>query len=289
MADTDLSGLQDQIEKFWSPRLAQELREATLLPALVSKDYDGEIKEGGDQVTVTQLVAPQGELKTINTGVDDGDANDFTPEQLIAKEIKIVANKRAVAAHRFTSISQIQSLIDKDNPEVMNGMKFAIERQMNAYLYSLFAPQVANKTGSVSAFGSNHLKSARVAAGKGRWMRNKEWIYLLDPTYHGDMLDDSKLASSDYVGGDAPMINGFYASKRMNFNLIEDNSLADKKGYYFHPDAIHLVMQTSLQVKISDLHVLNKFGYLMSVDIIFGAKQGFDHDKLCGLVQGTAL
>jgi len=40
-----------------------------------------------------------------------------------------------------------------------------------------------------------------------------------------------------------------------------------------------MVTQTQVQIKLSDLHSQKKFGVLMSVDIIFGAKLGIEGNK----------
>ena len=80
----------------------------------------------------------------------------------------------------------------------------------------------------------------------------------------------------DYGASDAPLIGGKVALKRYGFNLIEDNSRSADFGLFFHPDFLHMVTQSEVQVKISDLHSQKRFGVVMSVDMVFGAKLGIN-------------
>jgi hypothetical protein len=99
---------------------------------------------------------------------------------------------------------------------------------------------------------------------------------LLDPSYYSDILNAQTLTSSDYVGDEAPVIGGQVVKQRYGFNLLEDNSMGTDKGLFFHPDFLHLVMQQEPRFKVSDLHPNKKFGYVISVDIVFGAALGIN-------------
>ena len=81
---TRINDVQDQVQKFWSNIFMPELQENLLLGGLVNKDYEGEIKRGGDEVFVSQLVNPQGQTKTI--GVD---ADSFSSTKLQTRRIGI--------------------------------------------------------------------------------------------------------------------------------------------------------------------------------------------------------
>lgn len=291
---TDLAQVQDQIQKTWAPRFTKELRETFVLPSLVSREYEGEIKTGGDTVRVSQLVAPQGQLKTVGT-----DADTFAAEQLDANYIDIKADKRAVAAHKFSDLTMLQSQLESQDSEIKNGMIYAINRQINAHLYSLVAPSTSapdHLIGSVTAMALANVKAARVLAAQAKWDRLKAWYALLDPVYYADVLTDTTLGSKDFGAEDAPIVGGQLALPRLGWNFLEDNSQAilnvdagatEKVGLFFHPDFLHMVSQTQVQVKISDLHSQGQFGYLMSVDLIFGAKLGIDGASKHIVIQGS--
>lgn len=275
MSTTNLVAVQQQIQKFWAPMLMQELRESLLLGSLVNRDYEGQIKEQGDEVTISQINAATGELRTV--GVD---ADEFETETMVLESVKVKADKRAVASFKITNLARLQSQLATPNAEsdVRQSLMFAIMRQVNDYLYSLCSPSSAapdHLLNSVATMDATQLGAIRTLAARARWGKSKGWYGLMDPGYYGNVLAAQTLTSSDYVGGDLPTIAGQVANKRFGFNLLEDDS-RNGGALFFHPDFMHLVMQQEPQFKLSDLHVNKEFAYLLSVDMIFGAKQGID-------------
>lgn len=288
------SDVANQVKKFWSDRFESELRESTILPSLVSRDYEGEIKKKGDTVYVTQVNAATGEIRDIDT-----DSDSFSPEPLSVQRIAIVVNKRIVASYEFEDLMDIQTQLDKDNPEILASLKFAVEKQLNDYLYSLVAPSASapdHTTASVADFNLAQLSAQRILAAQAKWGKDKPWYCLLDPVYYGDVLTDSTLGSKDYGADDAIIVSGQVSLKRMGFNILEDDSdgiltisTADSQdcALLFHPDFMHLVMGEP-RFKISDLHSNKQFGFVMSVDMLIGAALGNDGDVKHITVQNNA-
>lgn len=271
---TTLAEVTNQIEKFWAPMFMKELRASLLLGALVNKDYDGEIKKMGDRVRVSQINAPAGQLLTVGT-----DADSFATESLSTSYVDIQANKRAVAAFEFEDLVDLQSQIGKENSAVMDAMKYAVAKQINDYLYSKVSPSTSSPDHSISGvtdFNASQLAACRVLAAQAKWLQAPGWYALLDPQYYGDILNAQTLTSSDYGASDAPIISGQVAKQRFGFNIFEDNSRSADYGLLFHPDFLHLVMQQQPTFKVSDLHANKQFGYVMSVDVVFGAELGIN-------------
>mgnify|MGYP003424602945 CR=1 FL=1 len=73
MTATLIQDVQDQVQKFWSPMFEDQLKEQTLLPSLVSKKYQGEIKKGGDTVRVSQINRPTAQIRDIGVNSDSFD------------------------------------------------------------------------------------------------------------------------------------------------------------------------------------------------------------------------
>lgn len=274
MAVTDLAVVSEQVQKYWSPMFTKELRENLLLGALANKEYQGDLKKGGDTVYVSQINAPNGQTLTIGT-----DADSFNTEQVSTTRIAIQANKRFVAAYEFEDVVSLQSQIDHESSEVRQSLLYAMSKQINEYLYGLVAASTAtpdHSIASVADMTAAELSALRVLAGQAKWPMDKPWYGLVDPQYYGDVMDDTTLGSIDYGASDSPIINGQIAQKRMGFNLLEDNSLNADHGLFFYPDFLHWVMQKEVQVKVSDLHAQKKFGVVLSVDLIGGAALGVD-------------
>jgi hypothetical protein len=278
MAVTDLAAVTNQVQKFWSPLFSKELRKNSLLPSLVNKDYQGEIKNGGDTVYVSQINAPAGENLDVGTNADT-----FNPEQLSTSRISVVANKRAVASFEIQDLAQLQSQLESQDSEIRMALMYAVEQKINAYLYSLVNPSSSSPDhliNSVTDFNAAQLSANRMLAAQAKWERSKGWYILADPSYYSDMLNAQTLTSRDYTGqDDVPVIAGQIVNKRFGFNILEDNSLAVDQAVTFHPDFCHLVMQKEPSFKLSDLHSQKKFGYLLSVDVIYGAALGNSGNK----------
>lgn len=272
MSMTLLATVSEQVQKYWAPMFMKELRESTLLPSLVNRDYDGEIKQGGDTVYVSQVNAPTGEMLTTGTNEDA-----FNPEALSTSRISVVANKRAVASFKFNDLVDLQSQIGAENSAIRDALMFAVMKQLNDYLYSLVSPSTSapdHVLNSVSALDATQLIAVRTLAGQAKWLKDGKWYGLIDPSYWGDILAAQTLTSSDYVGGEQPVIGGQLANRRFGFNLLEDNSLGTDKALFFHSDFMHLCTQKAPVFKISDLHPNQQFGYVISCDMIFGAALG---------------
>lgn len=272
MTVTDLTSVANQITKQWSPLFTKELRESTLLAGLVNKDYQGEINQKNDTVYVSQINKPAGSNKTVGT-----DADSFETEELSTTRVSIVANRRAVAAFEFEDLVDLQSQINKENPEIYSALFDSVQSNINTHLYSLVAPSTSapdHEIASVTDLNLSQLSAARVLAGAAKWNRAKPWYGLLSPAYYGDVMDDTTMSDNNFGATDSPIIGGQMALPRMGFNLLEDNSRTGDYGLLFHPDFMHLVMQSEVRFKISDQHPSKKFGYVMSVDVVYGAALG---------------
>ena len=277
MALTDLAAVSNQIQKVWAPLFTKELREQLLLGSLINKDYQGEIKKLNDTVYVSQIIAPAGQLKTVGT-----DADSFDSEVLSTSRITIAANKRAVAAFEIDDLVDLQSQLGDQDSEIRASLKFAVEKQVNDYLYTLAVASTSNPDHDVSGvtdFNAAQIANVRLLAATAKWDKSKPWYILASPSYYSDILNSSTLMSSDYGASDAPLIGGNVALNRYGFQIYEDNSRGTDLAYCFHPDFMHLVMQKEAQFKLSDLHGQKKFSYLLSVDIVFGAALGIGGSK----------
>lgn len=281
---TQLADVQEQVKKYWSDMFMPELRESNPLLALVDKTYEGAIARQGDTVKVSQVVKAVGETKVIGAAGD----NEFTPEALQTRYVDIKADRRFVASYEFEDLVDLQSQITAERSEIRESLLDAMNTQINNYLYSLVAPVAGQALTAVTAMDAATLKQIRVIAGKQKWFKSPGWYGLLSPDYYGDLISEVTLTSSDYVN-EQPRVGGEIMTRRYGFNIVEDNSdglasLSPTPGnpsaIFFHPAFCHMVTQMQARFKVSDLHSNNKFGYVISVDLIGGAKLGIEGDKL---------
>lgn len=286
MSLTLVGDLANQAQKFWSPLLKDELKQDTMLASLVSKEYQGEIKKGGDTVYVTQIDRPTGSIKTI--GVDH---DTYTSEKLTTTRISIAANKIVEASIELDNLVDLQTQLGEPSAKqtIRKAMLEACEIKLNSYLYSQVAPSASapdHIINAVADFNASQAANVRKLAAQARWAKDGGWWLLLDPSYFSDFLSAATLTSSDYVGGDAPVVGGQFATKRFGFNVLEDNSdgiltlgtSGVDCGLAFHPDFLHLVMGAP-EFKLSDLHANKRRGYLLTCEFLVGSALGIDGDK----------
>lgn len=284
MSATLVQELQDQAQKFWAPMMVDELKEQAILPTLVSKDYDGEIKQGGDTVYVSMVEAAEGSLKTI--GVDH---QNYSSEKLKTQRVGIVADKILEATFELDSLIDLQTQLGspEGQSKIRSALNKGLELQLNKYLYGLVAPSASapdHIINGVTDFNATQVLNVRKLASQAKWMTEGGWWLLLDPSYYNDFLAAATLTSQDYVGNDLPVIGGKKPYNRFGFNILEDNSdamwqvspttAASDLALAFHPDFLYLVNQMQPTIKISDLHSNKQRGYLLTAELVVGAKLG---------------
>lgn len=279
MASTNLTDVQYQVQKYWSPMATKQLRESLLLGSIVNKEYSGEIRKGGDQVRVYSLNAPTATTKTVGTV----DSNTFSPSAVSTAYVDVKADKHVTAAFEFADEVELMSLIDSGNPEVMDSLIFAVNKAVNSALYAALVPSAAAPDHQIvkASMDASALLEVRKLAAAAKWDQAKGWYGLLDPKYYSDVLAAQTLVSSDFGAADTPVIGGRVGLRRYGMQLAEDNSLAEGVAYFLHPDALLMVMAKEMAIKVSDLHPAGKHGILMSVDLIFGCALGIDGAKKC--------
>lgn len=278
MPNVNLTAVADQMQTKWAPRFQPELAAKTLLPGLVNREYEGEIRnQGVSKVRVSQVSVPQ--AQRIPAG-----QSQFQSAPLTFSKVDVDADQRCVAAIEVLDIAELQSQIGSPDgkSEIRNALMKAVELKLNEHLYSLVSPSTASPDHlltSEAVFTAEKLRAIRTLAAKAKWDKLKGWFGLLSPDYYEDALGQTVFASKDYVEGSAVTIGGQVANNRYGFNLLEDDSRSLVNGLFFHPDFLYLVTQTEPVFKLSDLHPQNKFGYLLSIDFVYGAKLGLQGDK----------
>jgi len=279
MADTTLTSVAGQIQKFWAPLLDKELTESFILPAIVESPSSrvGSIRMG-DKVQISQYDEMVGENKTIGTNADV-----FVPEAVTLTEVEIAIDRRAIASTVFDDLVELQSQVSLSDPKFRDVAVRAMNRQINSYLYGLSAPTVTQATVAAGSFNAAKLTELGQIADDAYWPEGERYL-AVDATYWKALLDDSTLTSADFVQ-DSPVMGGQQVLNRYGWKIIKDTSLAMKTqlnaggagcAQAFVPNYLEFVKQQESQVKISDRHSNNEFKIGFSIDCVYGAKLGLE-------------
>lgn len=247
----------------WSPIIYQELRAKIALLNLFARDYEGEIKAIGDTVKVNTIKAPTGEVLA-----DDKTA--FSSELMQVTSFNVTANKRASAAFKITSMALLQS--QQFISEAQEALRYAIMAQMEADILSALVPSAAAPDhqiapAAVGVLAASDVTSLRTLLSIAKVPGQNRFL-ALDPAYYGDLLNTSSIMSKEFTNSN-DQDNG-QVIKALGFNIFEHDILPADTGYAIHPSALQLVMQTGVEVKVSDLHANHEYAALISANIIYG-------------------
>jgi hypothetical protein len=260
------------IPEIWSSMMYAELRNSIMFANTFSRQYEGEIRNVGDTVKVNQLVAPEGEIIT-------NDKLQFSSSTMQINQDSIIANKRASAAFEITDLAAMQSLEFQN--EAREALVYAIRLKMEEDILSALIPSASNPDHQISPASASSLASADLGAIRTLLSAAKVPLdnrqLFLAPSYYGDLLSVTQVTSTDFVSGNSAQSG--VVSSFMGFRIMEHNLLGADIGFAIHPSALQLVMQQEVRVKLSDLHAQNKYGYLLSADLVYGYKL-FDNKRI---------
>jgi hypothetical protein len=252
------------IPEIWSAKMYQELRNDVMFANIFSREYEGSIASFGDTVNVQQIVAPTGEIIT-------DDKAQFNSSTMQVNRIAITANKRASAAFEFTDLAQLQSM--SFQAEAQEALVYAIRLKLESDIIAALVPSASAPDHQIAPASASDLASADLGSIRTLLSVAKVPVsnrsLLLSPSYYGDLLSKTQVTSSDFVSG-GNSAQGGVLSQFMGFSIMEHNLLGADIGYAVHPSAMLLVMQQDIRIKISDLHSQNKYGYLLSADMVYG-------------------
>lgn len=255
--------LDNLIPEIWSAKMYSELRNDVMFANIFSREYEGEIANFGDTVNVQQIVAPTGEIIT-------DDKAQFNSQTMVVNRIAITANKRASAAFEFTDLAQLQSMAFQ--ADAQEALLYAIRLKLESDIIASLVPSATAPDHQISPASASDLASADLGSIRTLLSTAKVPVsnrkLLLAPSYYGDLLSKTQVTSTDFVNGNSAQQG--VVSQFMGFEIMEHNLLASDVGYAVHPSAMLLVMQQDIRIKISDLHSQNKYGYLLSADMVYG-------------------
>ena len=257
--------LANLIPTTWSPLMYQELRSKVALLNLFSRDYEGAIKEQGDTVKISQILAPTGEVLTDDTAT-------FNPEDLTVVSRSITANRRAVASVEITDLAKLQSI--DFQMEVMASLVYSIQKQIETdIITNMLVPSAAAPDHQVAPAAASDLAVADVVGARTLLALQKvpfdgNMFLAADPSYISDLMLKQQVVGAEY--GSINDLMAGEVKQLAGFKVFEHNGFAADTAVAFHTSAVQLVMQTGINVQVSNQHVNKKFSTLISADIVYG-------------------
>lgn len=260
LGTTDLA---NRIPEMWAPRMYAELRNKIAFLNYFSREYEGVIRTVGDTVKIQQLVAPSAEILT-------NDKAQFNTLPVTISNIDIVANKRAVAAVEVTDMAMLQSLDFQE--ELQNSLVFAVRKKIEQDIIAGLIPSASSPDHQVAPAAASALAAVDLATLRTllstALVPTEQRALFLAPSYYGDLMVSTQVMSRDFTAGNNS--NSGVIDSFMGFMIAEHDLLDADVGFACHPSALQLVIQKEMTIKISDLHSQQKFGALISADVVYG-------------------
>ena len=279
MADTTLTEVANQIQEFWNPVFAEELRLKQIFPALIDASdriQPGSIIRQGNKVRVSQV--------NETTGVNQAaSVCTYVSEALSTAHVDVTIDQRAYSSLTFCDTVELQSQINLNRPDVREAMQRGMMNQINTQCYTVLAGATPlNDDTGIATIDAQKLTEAAQLADEAGWPEDDRWL-LVDPLYKKQLLDDATLTSADFGATDRPVIGGQMVLERYGWKIIMDNSAAFKAqlnaagagvALGFTRNFMHYVPQVDTRFKASDAHPNNEFTVKATVDTIYGVAMG---------------
>jgi hypothetical protein len=215
------------IPEIWSARLLTALEKSLVFaqPAIVNRDYEGEISQAGDTVRITSISDP-----TIGTYTPN--VTTITPENLTDAQRVLVVDQAKYFAFEVDDVEMRQA---KGNvmPEALSRAGYKLRDIVDQYIAAFYTSvPTANMVNSGSevvvaaadptALYDDVLVPLSVKLDEANAPTEGRWV-VLPPWLYGRGLSDDRFIRADASGTTAGLRNGFIG-QAAGFDIYKSNN-----------------------------------------------------------------
>lgn len=212
----------------WAATLLVAMRKALVYGALVNRDYEGEIREKGDTVTINSISRP-----TIGNYVPD--VTVISPENLTTAQRKLIVDQAKYFAFEIDDVDKRQAAGEL-LPEALSEAGYALADVFDQFIASLYTGvQSANAIGTVAVkssepltFYDNVLVPLKVVLDESNVPTEGRWA-VIPPWAHGRLLRDDRFIRADASGREAASVTG-HVGDAAGFHLAVSNNTPNPAG-----------------------------------------------------------
>lgn len=216
--------------EIWAAELLIALRKTLVYgqPAVVNRDYEGEIAQAGDTVRITSISDP-----TIGNYL--ANATTITPEELTDAQRTLVINQAKYFAFKVDDIDARQAAGDV-MPEAISRAAYKLADTVDQFIASFYTDvQIANRVNNGTAVPvtdgdiaylqilklRTKLNQANVQS-QGRWL-------IIPPWYEELLLNNNKFVRVDAAGTSEGLRNGI-VGRVVGFDVYTSNNVVNVTG-----------------------------------------------------------
>lgn len=217
------------IPQVWSARLLAHLDKAHVLTNLVNRDYEGEIRQYGDTVKITQI----GDI-TIKDYVTNTDIDD--PQELTTEQQLLTIDQQKYYNFQIDDVDAAQARADLADA-AMQRAAYGLADIADRWLAEIMAAGAdeGNQLGSDAApvaltaeTAYTYLVRLKVILDKRNVPTSGRWV-LVSPEYHGLLLQDDRFVGTGGTAAEAALGNGYIGSAA-GFRVYLSNNLPGSLG-----------------------------------------------------------
>lgn len=264
------------IPELWSSTWYDVLKRAIVFVDSISDDYEGEIKNLGDTVNVTQFP-------------EFDDAQEFAENEAVQADsvtpstIQLIVNKRVAKDFQITNTAAIQGL---DAQMKLRDLAFyAIVKKMQQVIIDTIVPSAASPDHTIAYDSGSTLALAD-------FLEIKEALDTADVpegnriSIHGaaqwnDFFNITGFVSNQYTPGADSMTSGSLPGLLLGFRPRMTN-VCGNTSYFFHRSFMQMAVQKNPVPKVYDRGADGVRAERVNMDVLFGVKQ-FDSKRVATL------
>lgn len=255
------------VPEVWSQRF-QEVNRA-LLPFndSISRDYEGEIRDMGDIVNISQIP----DFSEANT-LAEGAAGDSEAVTITSQQLTI--NQRPYKDFQVTKRAMLQSLPFMD--QLRENAVYSIMKKMQAIIIAAITPsaatpdhQIAYDSGSTLAL-ADILEAKELLLGANCPQDNLQMI--VSEAQWSDLYNITGFTSRDFVPAGSPLSSGEFAIPLVGF-APKFTTVASNVTYLFHPSFLTLAVQQDLNIEVTSRGSEGIRANRVNVDLLMGVQQ----------------
>lgn len=264
------------VPQVWSSNWYDALLADLPFNSVVSRDWEGEIRNLGDTVKISQFPEFSDATELAESAANDADAITVTQQSL-------VINKRIVKDFIVTDKAMLQSLPAMDKLQDM--AIYAILKKVQAIIISETLPSSSSPDHTIAYDSGTTLALADILEVKdlldAQDVPMADRHAVLGSAQANDVFNISGFTSSDFVSGANLLTTGVVGNPLLGFQPHMTTEVGST-CYFFHRSYYTMAAQKDISVKVFDLGVQGIRAARVNIDILAGFKQ-LDNKRVVSL------
>jgi hypothetical protein len=255
------------VPEVWSAAFFPTLLEKLPFNDSVGRDYEGDIRQLGDIINITDIPQFSSAVEILENERADADAVTLNNTQL-------TINKQIVKDYIVTKKALTQSL---DAQQKLRDLAFhAIMKKMQQVIIADISPSASAPDHVIAYDSGTTLALADLLEAKELLdtadVEEEGRCFITGAAQWNDLFNISGFTSRDYIPAGSPTTTGAFTTPILGMEP-KWTSEAGTTTYVFHPMFLQLAVQQDPQVSVFDLGTDGKRASRVNTDCLMGVKQ----------------